>query len=101
MPSNSLSKNPKILYKYHGIFSEINRHVAANIIKSYWKHYRYHPSNKLCYLIEMRKIDELAIEFGYIHEPTKDPCFKKIRLYYRRIEFQKELEITKRKLSIK
>lgn len=86
-------------YTYHGIFSEINKHVASNIIKSYWKHYRYHPSNKLCYKIEMRKIDELANEFGYPN--THNPCFKKIRLHYRRIEFQKDLELTKQILSIK
>ena len=84
-------------YKFHGVFSEMNRENAAYTIQNYWREKRYNPRNGLCYRIEMKNIDTLYIEYGIgsrekLEEHT--PHFRDILMRYRIKEFREELKKT-------
>ena len=89
-------------FQYHGIFDEINRLYAINTIKKQWIRVRYDPCYKLCYIVEMRKINTLYNEIGVsdIHTlETSTPDFTSMRLVNRKKDFIRALEKTKKYLK--
>ena len=90
------------VYQYHGIFEEINKLYAAEIIKKHWNTFRYNPCYKLCYIVEMRKIDELYSDIGVdnlMNLKKNTPDFTTMRVENRKKDFIKSLEETKKYLK--
>lgn len=89
-------------FNYHGIFDEINRLYAINTIKKHWIHARYNPSYKLCYSVEMRKINTLYTEIGISDINTLNistPDFTNMRCDNRKKDFTRALSQTKKYLK--
>ena len=90
------------MYQYHGIFDEINRLYAINTIKKHWKKARYNPCCKLCYTVEMRKINTLYNEIGVSDMHTLEistPDFTNMRCANRKKDFTRALTQTKKYLK--
>jgi|NorSeaMetagenome_1021524.scaffolds.fasta_scaffold69789_3 hypothetical protein len=84
-------------YKFHGVFSEMNREKAAYTIQTYWREKRYNPRNGLCYRIEMKNIDMLYIEYGIGSREELEkhiPNFRDRLMRYRIKEFREDLNKT-------
>ena len=82
-------------YKYHGIFTEIHRSIAANIICNHWRRVRYNPRYKMNNKIELDGLDQICREENVKIDETNYKFLKEFRLNLRKKDFQRDLKKTK------
>ena len=82
-------------YKYNGIFTEIHKHIAANILIKYWRRCRYNPRYEMNNKIETDKLDTICIEEHVHIDITDYKYLKQFRLTLRQKDFKRDIELTK------
>ena len=83
-------------YKYHGIFSEINRLKAAICIQKKWRLCRYNPKYNMCEMVTTHNIENIKCDFNVTIEDTE---YIKNRLKQKQNNFKLELKNTQRFLQ--
>ena len=91
MPPFTPNFNP---YKYHGIFKEIHKIIAANVIIKYWRRCRYNPRFEMNNKIEIEQLDNICKEHNVSNLENTDNL-KNFRLNLRQKDFRRELKQTK------
>ena len=92
MPPFTSNFNP---YKYHGIFTEIHKTIAANVICKHWRVCRYNPRYEMNNKIESDGLDQICKEENVETDTTNQETLKNFRLGLRQNDFQRELKKTK------
>ena len=84
MPPYTTNFNP---YKYHGIFTEIHKIIASNVIQKYWRRCRYNPRYEMNNKIETDKLDTICHEENVKIDTTDYESLKQFRLNIRKKDF--------------
>lgn len=89
-------------YRYHGIFSEINKLRASICLQRAWRTCRYNPQYEMCERVLTRTLNELnsIYNFNIILDDTNDE-YKKYKLKKKQERFKIELEKTREFLKYK